>query len=109
MFLLHKERKLLEGEHMLKSFITGIIVSLIIWIAGAVSNINVSRIFFIVSILLIVLAVVLSGLGVSGDRIRANAATETKEDRNWRIDTSKNIILIALPSIIGFFLSYSLH
>ncbi|MEJ9152457.1 DUF5316 family protein [Bacillus smithii] len=94
---------------MLKSFITGIIVSLIIWTAGTVSNLNVSRIFFIVSVLLIVLAVVLSGLGVSGDRIRANAATETKEDRNWRIDTSKNIILIALPSIIGFFLTYSLH
>jgi uncharacterized membrane protein YczE len=93
---------------MLKSFITGIILSLIIGIAGTINNLNVSQIFFIVSAILIVLAVAISGLGVSGNRIHANAATETKEDRNWRIDTSKNVIILSLPSIIGFFLFYYL-
>ncbi|MGG1689383.1 DUF5316 domain-containing protein [Bacillus ginsengihumi] len=90
---------------MVRSFIAGVIIALIISIIGIAIKFSVSQIFFIVSLVIIILAVLVSGFGVSGDRIRANTSNETKEDRNWRINFSRNLIILSIPSIIGFIVS----
>ncbi|WP_170215806.1 DUF5316 domain-containing protein [Ureibacillus massiliensis] len=45
-------------------------------------------------------ACLLSGVFVSGDRLRANLSTESDEDRVQRTNRSLQSVLIGLPSIV---------
>jgi len=54
------------------------------------------------------IAMILSGSMVSGDRMRANLATESTENRDERNKITTNSLLIALPNIIVAILFYYL-
>lgn len=54
----------------------------------------------------LLLAAVFSGSLVSGDRMRANFSTETKEDRDTRLKWSTRFMLISLPNIAASFCMY---
>ena len=56
----------------------------------------------------IVSAMLMSGAIASGDRMRANLATETKEDRNKRNHLMNNALLLAIPNIIVAIFAYYL-
>ncbi|MGY4795477.1 DUF5316 domain-containing protein [Lysinibacillus fusiformis] len=83
--------------------ILGVICSILIWgkeeahlLPGLLGGI------FIVS------AMLMSGAIASGDRMRANLATETKEDRNERNHLMNNALLLAIPNIIVAIFAYYL-
>lgn len=83
--------------------ILGVICSILIWgmeeahlLSGLLGGI------FIVS------AMLMSGAIASGDRMRANLATETKEDRNERNHLMNNALLLAIPNIIVAIFAYYL-
>ncbi len=83
--------------------ILGVICSILIWgkeeahlLSGLLGGI------FIVS------AMLMSGAIASGDRMRANLATETKEDRNERNHLMNNALLLAIPNIIVATFAYYL-
>ncbi|WP_129703849.1 DUF5316 family protein [Priestia megaterium] len=93
---------------MIKSIITGFILSFIILLVCTIAKLNSEPIFFIVFIVLVVLAIVISGFAVSGDRMRANMATESKEDKKWRVTNSINLMLIATPVLAGLIIIHYL-
>jgi len=83
--------------------ILGVICSILIWgteeahlLSGLLGGI------FIVS------AMLLSGAIASGDRMRANFATETNEDRSERNLLMNNALLLAIPNIIVAIFAYYL-
>ncbi|HBT71557.1 MAG TPA: hypothetical protein DEB37_04585 [Lysinibacillus sp.] len=83
--------------------ILGVVCSIFIWgteQAHLLSGI-LGGVFIFVSI-------VMSGAIASGDRIRANLATETKEARNERNRMMTNASLLALPNIIVAIFAYYL-
>lgn len=71
----------------------GVLASLVIWEIEMVSIITSGMGLF-----LIVLSFIFSGVLVSGDRMRANLATESVEDRQRRNTLSFRLALIAIPS-----------
>jgi len=93
---------------MIKSIGIGIILSLAILLVSTVVSLSIEQIFFVGLIILVLVAIAISGFGVSGDRMRANLATESKEDRNWRVKASINIFLSALPLLVGLIISHYL-
>jgi len=81
--------------------IFGVVLSILIWgtekahlLSGMLGGL------FIISALL------MSGAMASGDRMRANFASETKEDRNERNHIMNNALLLALPNIIVAIFAY---
>jgi len=81
--------------------IFGVVLSILIWgtekahlLSGMLGGL------FIISALL------MSGAMASGDRMRANFASETKEDRNERNHIMNNTLLLALPNIIVAIFAY---
>lgn len=82
----------------------GLILAIIEGIIGYFvrGSISYETVFGTVSIILIGLAVLISGLAVSGDRQRANHYSETKENRQFRIKNTLNLIITAIPSIVVF-------
>ncbi|MFM9534129.1 MULTISPECIES: DUF5316 family protein [Lysinibacillus] len=83
--------------------ILGVIGSILIWgkeeahlLSGLLGGI------FLVS------AMLMSGAMASGDRMRANFATETNEDRNERNLLMNNALLLAIPNIIVAIFAYYL-
>lgn len=75
--------------------IIGVSISMLLWGMG--------RAYFISGIIgcvLIVIAMIMSGSMVSGDRMRANIATETREHRNERNKFTANSFLMAVPNIL---------
>lgn len=54
----------------------------------------------------IVVSILMSGALANGDRIRANFATETQENRNDRNRIMKNALLLALPNMIVAIFAY---
>ncbi|NQX67997.1 DUF5316 domain-containing protein [Paenibacillus alba] len=57
----------------------------------------------------LIIAAILSGAFLNGDRIRANFDRENKEDRLARIKYSSFFFQLCLPNIILFFISYILN
>lgn len=55
---------------------------------------------------LIVLAVILSGSAVSGDRERANGFSETKDDRRSRFKWAQNFLWAAVPCLFVTMIIY---
>ncbi|AMO33866.1 DUF5316 domain-containing protein [Lysinibacillus sp. fkY74-1] len=81
--------------------ILGVVFSILIWgtekahfLSGLVGGI------------LIIFALLMSGSMGSGDRMRANFATETKEDRDERNHIMNNALWLALPNIIVAIFAY---
>ncbi|TKC18994.1 hypothetical protein FA727_05455 [Robertmurraya kyonggiensis] len=75
--------------------IVGFLVSILIW--------GSDKAYFIpggIGIILLGLSMVLSGSMVSGDRMRANYATESSEDRHSRNKMLLNMTLICAPNLI---------
>ena len=96
----------------MKYFSIGTIVAAL----SIIISLIMKDIYFAVSItsgiglLLLFVALLLSGVFVSGDRMRANQASETKEARIERNNVALNSILIAIPNfavaiILNYFLS----
>lgn len=88
---------------MIKSIISGFILSFILLVACTIANVNSETVLFTAFILLVGVAIIISGAAVSGDRMRANLATESKTDKKWRITNSINLMLAAAP-VLGVFL-----
>ncbi|MEW4970551.1 DUF5316 family protein [Bacillus stercoris] len=86
----------------MKFLILGVILAAVEGVIGYLfrGNISYESIFVTVSIIIIGIAVLISGLAVSGDRQRANHYSETKENRQFRIKNTLNLIILAIPSVI---------
>ncbi|MCL6428451.1 DUF5316 family protein [Bacillus subtilis] len=86
----------------MKFLILGVILAAVEGVIGYFfrGNISYESIFGTVSIIIIGIAVLISGLAVSGDRQRANHYSETKENRQFRIKNTLNLIILAIPSVI---------
>ncbi|MBM7694295.1 Na+-transporting methylmalonyl-CoA/oxaloacetate decarboxylase gamma subunit [Peribacillus deserti] len=83
--------------------ILGVLLSLFIW--------GIDKAYLItggIGILFIVISLLISGSMVSGDRMRANFATESAEDRRQRTSTTTRTVLIGLPNVILAALLYFL-
>jgi hypothetical protein len=85
--------------------VIGAVISLIIW--------GFDKLYYItgiVGLILLGLCVVLSGSLGTGDKMRANYATETSEDRLNRDRFVTNCLFISIPNLfiagILYFLSY---
>ena len=81
-----------------------VIVSRVIW-----KDIHmVSTLTSCIGLFFIVIAFILSGVLVSGDRMRLNLATESAESRNQRIVGSLHSTMIAIPNFVVAILFYFL-
>lgn len=85
-------------------FLTGVIVSafltnnwpLIVYISGGLGAVT------------ILLASIVSGALVSGDRIRINYLMENDDDRKIRLRWMINLVLFALPNVVGAVITFSI-
>lgn len=93
---------------MVRSLLYGILVMLIIAMVSAFmqDDISFQTATLVFGLICLAIAGILSGAFVSGDRIRANTATEEKEDRRQRQDWSIKIFMFGLPSFLAAILSY---
>jgi len=96
-------KKARRKTKMIKSIIGGFILSFILLLGCTIANVNSETVFFVAFIILVGLAIIISGAAVSGDRMRANLSTESKTDKKWRITNSINLMLAATP-VLGVFL-----
>ncbi|MFJ8090662.1 DUF5316 domain-containing protein [Lysinibacillus sp. NPDC095746] len=81
----------------------GVLISMMLW--------GMEKIYLVsgaVGCIFIVISMIFSGSMVSGDRMRANIATETTEHRDERNKITLNSLCIALPNIIVAVLLYYL-
>ncbi|MGE7943902.1 DUF5316 domain-containing protein [Lysinibacillus xylanilyticus] len=81
----------------------GVLISMIFW--------GMEKVYLVtgtVGCIFIGIAMILSGSMVSGDRMRANFATETTDERDKRNKITMNAFLIALPNIFAAILFYYL-
>jgi len=94
---------------MMKSFVFGIILTLGSFLFAIVNNSleNIKTYLIVVSGILILLSIVISGFAVSGDRMRANQAYEDHSDKKWRMEWTRNLMIAASPSILTIILLYS--
>lgn len=99
-----------KGSDNLKYFLMGILLSLIgVIVSIAIWGIEmVTTITGGIGIFFILISFILSGVLVSGDRMRANLATESDEDRNQRNNISFRSALIAIPNFVVAILFYFL-
>lgn len=82
----------------------GVLISMIIW--------GMEKIYLVsgtIGCIFIVISMIFSGSMVSGDRMRANFATETTEHRDERNKITLNSLYIALPNIIVAVVFYYLR
>jgi hypothetical protein len=93
---------------MVKSLAAGVILLLISLCIGIFeSSVKVlMESSAVISSALIILAVILSGAAVSGDRSRSNDAFETKEDRQSRFRWIQNLFLTSLPCLFVAMIIY---
>ncbi|MGP3610978.1 MULTISPECIES: DUF5316 family protein [Anoxybacillaceae] len=61
---------------------------------------NIKIYLFIISGILILSSIVISGFSVSGDRMRANQAYEDDSDKKWRMKWTINLMIVSIPSIL---------
>ncbi|SDN65220.1 DUF5316 domain-containing protein [Bacillus sp. OK048] len=81
----------------------GILISIIFWGIDKAYLVTGSIGFIFIGI-----SMVMSGSIASGDRMRANFATESAEDRKERNRLTSNSLLIGLPSVLTAVLLYYL-
>ncbi|BDG81931.1 MULTISPECIES: DUF5316 family protein [Bacillus] len=92
---------------MKKALTAGILLIAIESMVGSIfaQAISYEFIFGIASLVLIGLAIVTSGLAVSGSDQRANYHSETKEGRTARLNISAAFFVAAIPSILCYLLT----
>ncbi|PEJ57782.1 hypothetical protein CN692_11885 [Bacillus sp. AFS002410] len=92
----------------MKYFYFGIILSIIgVLVSLFIFGINnASLITGATGVVFIMLSMLFSGSLVSGDRMRANYSSESKEDRRGRLETTIRLALIGFPNIIVSLLFY---
>lgn len=79
--------------------LAGVAASFIFWDAGMVMTVTSS-----IGTFFLIMACILSGALVNGDRMRANLATESGEDRTNRNKMTLHSVLLGIPSLlIGLF------
>ncbi|MGE8004978.1 DUF5316 domain-containing protein [Lysinibacillus sp. NPDC093216] len=81
----------------------GVLISMMLW--------GMEKVYLVsgtVGCIFIVISMIFSGAMVSGDRMRANFATETTEHRDERNNITLHSLYIALPNIIVAVLFYYL-
>ena len=83
--------------------LVGVLASILIWDIEMVTTITGG-----IGLFFIVISFIFSGALVSGDRMRANLATESVEDRNQRNNVGFRSALIAIPSFAVTILFYFL-
>ena len=83
--------------------LVGVIASIVIWDIEMVTTITGG-----IGLFFIVISFIFSGVLVSGDRMRANLATESVEDRNEKNNVSFRSALIAVPNFAVAILFYFL-
>lgn len=83
------------------SLISGLIVTLLIYILSLFLNSGISqRISGCISLILILTTIITSGSLISGDRQRANDSTETTNDKKQRDSISIACFLAAIPILL---------
>lgn len=87
---------------MKSSFFMGIVIALAAYLIGFLSNnYNVTlKITGFVLIVSFVIAGILNGTFISGDRYRANFMNETKEDRDKKMKMVNYLLLLSIPNAI---------
>ncbi|MEH7453869.1 DUF5316 domain-containing protein [Gottfriedia acidiceleris] len=95
----------------MKYFYFGIILSIIgvLFSLFIVGINNASLITGVIGVVFIGLSMLFSGSMVSGDRMRANYSSESKEDIRERFETTKRLALIGVPNIMVSLLFYWLY
>ncbi|WP_042348519.1 DUF5316 domain-containing protein [Bacillus massiliigorillae] len=94
----------------MRYFLIGILLS-VIGVLGSLVMWGIDKAYFIsggIGLFFIGISIVYSGSMVSGDRMRANFATESDEDRRKRNSVTFRTALIAIPNLIITFLIYFL-
>ncbi|MBE6072709.1 MAG: hypothetical protein E7208_12290 [Clostridium butyricum] len=84
------------------SFLIGLIISIIVSATGFIlKNYNLSfKIVSTISVICLIISGILNGTFINGDKYRANMLSETKEDRNKRINIIEYILIFAFPNIV---------
>lgn len=83
------------------SLISGLIVTLFIYILSLFLNSGISqRISGCIGLILILTTIITSGSLISGDRQRANDSTETTNDKKQRDSISIACFLAAIPILL---------
>lgn len=97
-----------EVRSLKKPFLVGIICALAGAAAGAYwGNWSLTaKICGYIGLGSLLLAGIFEGSYISGDRLRANYATETREDRNVREKISGFLFIMSLPSLLAAILLY---
>ncbi|QDQ02357.1 hypothetical protein FOH38_18780 [Lysinibacillus fusiformis] len=81
----------------------GALVSIVIWDIEMVTTVTSSIGFFFIGI-----ALIFSGVFISGDRMRANFATESAKNKMERNNISFRSALMGMPSLVVAILFYFL-
>ncbi len=89
-----------RGSALKKAFASGCILAAAAYAAGFVLPFDFDVIFGAVTAVLIITAIIVSGLAVSGSEQRANYHSETKEGRHARVKMAAVFFCAALPSAV---------
>ena len=86
----------------MKPFLYGTMIGVVLLLIGLISNdwSIVTKLFGYLGFGSVGLAAIFSGALISGDRIRANNATESKEDNLKRNRWANHLFLFGLPNIL---------
>ncbi|MEC5423759.1 DUF5316 domain-containing protein [Virgibacillus sp. C22-A2] len=88
---------------MKKTFLIAFIVSLVLFLLGIVTG-NIEfygSITLGIGVVFLLIGALFSGAFISGEQLRANYHTETKEDRSRKNKTMSISIIIALPHLVA--------
>lgn len=84
------------------SFFIGLFISIIAILVGVIlKDYNVSfNITAIIAGIGLLISAIIGGTFISGDRYRANSFSESKEEKNKRIEIIKSLLIFILPNIL---------
>jgi ABC-type Fe3+-siderophore transport system permease subunit len=97
-----------RGTGMKKKFMISlvifVIVSIVSYLVGGwelTRNVNIG-----IGVVSILLAAVFSGAFISGDRMRANHATQTSEDRTQKNKWTETLMIFSFPFLLAAIILY---
>lgn len=88
---------------MKRSLMVGFSILIISIICSLIANnlLITVKLSGIIGVIFILLSAIFTGSLTSGDRLRANHATETSEDRRIRVNWAINLALVGLPNLLA--------
>ena len=91
------------------SFFIGLVIGIIALLTGFIlGNYNITiKITGFVIVVTIAISGILNGSFVSGDRYRANFLSETKEDRDKKMEIIKFLLVLSAPNIVIFIILFA--